>query len=374
MHLNKSYYWLAVMVLAAACNSTQKEEVLGTGEYLITVKVENPVTDAVALLSQMKGQGQEVLDTATWNAQDSTFVFRDSAGLDDFAVIQIGTVQQLLVYLEPGRMSIAADGNQPSATHTILSGGKHNLYLQALNRYQEQYKLRMDEFQQEYVITQPQIGDEEMRILQGKFEALQKEETEKLKSLIRSMDSTVVAIYATGLFYNKDEVFSFMDSLSTRLSVQLPTHKYAQLFAEEIAKLRKFAIGQPAPEFSLTDMQGKPFALSKLRGNIVLIDFWASWCKPCRMENPNMVATYKKYRNKPFKIVGVSLDRAEASWREAIRADGLNWQHVWDQGGAVATNYAVSSIPATFLLDKDGKILAKNLRGDALEAKLKEVL
>lgn len=152
----------------------------------------------------------------------------------------------------------------------------------------------------------------------------------------------------------------------------------ARLQEEQQAQLEDLVpIGSPAPDFTQNSTDGKPISLSSLRGKVVLIDFWASWCRPCRMENPNVVKLYGKYRPKGFEILGVSLDRSKEAWMDAIRQDGLNWKHVSDLAfwnNAVAQQYGVSAIPYTVLVDRDGKVLAKNLRGPALEAKLAEVL
>jgi len=134
--------------------------------------------------------------------------------------------------------------------------------------------------------------------------------------------------------------------------------------------------GKVAPDFTLNDTKGKPVTLSSLRGKIVLLDFWASWCGPCRRENPNVKKLYSKYKSKGFEVIGVSLDRKRAPWLAAIQKDELPWIHVSDVKGwkcAPAQLYKVRSIPATFLLDKEGRIIAKGLRGPMLEQKLKEI-
>jgi peroxiredoxin len=136
-------------------------------------------------------------------------------------------------------------------------------------------------------------------------------------------------------------------------------------------------IGAMAPDLAFENPDGKIYKLSDLRGKVVLLDFWAAWCRPCRQENPNVVRTYQKYHEKGFEVYSVSLDRDKASWVKAIEADGLVWPyHVSDLGfwnSKAAKIYGVSSIPATFLIDKDGRIVAKNLRGAALENALKEL-
>jgi peroxiredoxin len=151
-----------------------------------------------------------------------------------------------------------------------------------------------------------------------------------------------------------------------------------RLQEEEMKRLSNLLpIGSEAPDFQQATPEGGSFGLSQLRGKYVLIDFWASWCRPCRIENPNVKRIYERFHNKGFEILGVSLDRDHASWVKAIQDDGLPWKHVSDLGfwnNAVAQEYGVSSIPYTVLVDREGKILEKGLRSEQLEAKLAEVL
>lgn len=136
-------------------------------------------------------------------------------------------------------------------------------------------------------------------------------------------------------------------------------------------------LGEPAPDFTQNDPNGKPISLSSYKGKYVLLDFWASWCKPCRMENPNVVKAYNQYKNKKFDILGVSLDQSKEAWIAAIAQDKLTWQHVSDLqywSNVVAKTYEVGSVPANFLIDPNGIIIGQNLRGKKLENKLKSVL
>jgi peroxiredoxin len=135
--------------------------------------------------------------------------------------------------------------------------------------------------------------------------------------------------------------------------------------------------GQTAPTIMLPDMEGKPLSLDSLRGSVVLLDFWASWCGPCRANNPNLVTLYEKFHGKGFEILGVSIDKSKADWKKAIEKDGLSWLQVLDPGGWNAQStevYGVDAIPASFLIDKKGVIRGVNLEGRELEATIRKLL
>jgi peroxiredoxin len=166
-------------------------------------------------------------------------------------------------------------------------------------------------------------------------------------------------------------------AIANRFLKEFPNEKERNAaLAERVKQMAMFAVGAPAPEIELMTPEGTMLKLSDLKGKVVMIDFWASWCRPCRAENPNVVRAYAKYKSAGFEIYGVSLDDKKPNWLDAIAKDGLTWKHVSDLAGwksAGAKTYNVQSIPATFLIDKEGKILARNLRGAALDAKLSQI-
>ena len=149
-----------------------------------------------------------------------------------------------------------------------------------------------------------------------------------------------------------------------------------QAIAGRIDILKKVQVGQPAPDFTMNDSLGNAVALSSLKGKVLLVDFWASWCSPCRGENPNVVKAFNMYKGKGFDVLGVSFDTDRAKWIQATKDDGLAWTHVSDLAGwknAAGKIYGINSIPANVLLDKDQVIIARNLRGEDLLAKLAEI-
>lgn len=189
------------------------------------------------------------------------------------------------------------------------------------------------------------------------------------------------ASYATpslllGLSYEMeaDEIESMINGLDTAIAA-LPDIKNLK---DHVILMKAVAVGNKAPDFTMNDINEKPVSLySKLGPKLLLVDFWASWCNPCRQENPNVVKAYNEYHKKGFDILGVSLDQSKDNWLKAIADDKLSWTHVSDLqywNNAAAKLYAVNAIPANFLLDDKGTIIGKNLRGEELANKIKEIL
>ena len=194
-----------------------------------------------------------------------------------------------------------------------------------------------------------------------------------IKSNPSSFVSPLAAIRYSQLSDNIDNT----ERIYNLLSPVVKQSSMSNYLAQQIADGKRNAVGTIMPDFSQPDTTGKLVSLSSLRGKYVLIDFWASWCRPCRMENPNVAAAYHQYKNKNFTILSVSLDQEKENWLRAIHTDKLTWTHVSDLqywSNAVAQLYHIESIPQNLLIDPDGNIIAKNLRGEALKSKLKELL
>ncbi len=189
-------------------------------------------------------------------------------------------------------------------------------------------------------------------------------------------------IYAIGLAsrtMSPDELKPIIEESANKFQTHSGLASIKQMIsAQSSAKSSGYnLLNKEAPEITMPDINGKQVSLSSLRGKYVLVDFWASWCGPCRQENPNVVAAYNKFKNKNFTILGVSLDEDKAAWKKAIEKDNLTWTHISDLKqweSAVVSPYGIEGIPFNVLLDPQGKIIASALRGADLESKLAEVL
>lgn len=175
--------------------------------------------------------------------------------------------------------------------------------------------------------------------------------------------------------YNPD--YKEMRVLFNKLDKKVQKTNEGKIFDRYLKNLKNVSVGKKAPGITQFDVEGNPYSLQDLKGKYVLVDFWASWCPPCRAENPNLVATYAEFKDKNFEILGVSLDKNLENWKKAIKDDNLTWKHIsdlqhWNNGAA--TVYGIKAIPQNVLVDPNGIIIARNLHGEALKTKLRQIL
>lgn len=220
---------------------------------------------------------------------------------------------------------------------------------------------------------------EERESLMITYNSVQENLQKEIDKFIKNKPRSATAAFILNATYQFNEDPIMLEDRFNRLDAVVRNSAAGKQLLEFIAESKIGAVGTLSMDFSQPDTTGTPVALSSFRGKYVLIDFWASWCGPCRQENPNVVENFEKFRNKNFTVLGVSLDRPgqKDKWLEAIYKDGLAWTHVSDLqfwNNAAAQLYHVKGIPQNFLVDPQGKIVAKDLRGPALEAKLCELL
>jgi peroxiredoxin len=177
--------------------------------------------------------------------------------------------------------------------------------------------------------------------------------------------------------WDSEKDTALMDQMVSIFQKKYPNYNLTRQLVNKVNATKRIALGAVAPGFASTDTAGKKIALNTYRGKYTLVEFWASWCAPCREESPTLVRLYNQYKGKGFEILGVSIDKDTTQWKNAISKDGYTWGNVCDRngyGGPTAALYTVTAVPNSFLLDKNGRIIAKNLRGKELEDKLAELM
>ena len=285
-----------------------------------------------------------------------------------FYFVGLPNGKSILVVLKPngsGQMEIDA----ATGIITKVTGSEENMLLKSCQDLFVDYEKKH---------KQLETTDKPALQKQSEKQLIEAERLQAVQNLLLKNTNN----YASAALIEYLSVDDFMlvhDSVLTALIKKYPESGIVKAKYQEVEKSKKLAIGYPAPEITLQDTAGNLFSLSSLKGKVVLIDFWASWCRPCRVENPNKVRLYQAYSKDGFDILSVSLDNNRENWLRAIQADGLTWHHVSDLKYWQSAAWAIyggpnMGIPYTVLVDRNGNIIAKGLRGDALENKIKEAL
>lgn len=364
---------LSVSILLFACSGTSKG---GSDSSILSGTVSGLASKQLYMIDLLKPKAGPV-DTA-YVDENGRFSFDYQPTQKGFFRITLSQSFALILPLEAGEeIKVLGDINQ--LQDLTVSGSKDAERMNDFNKYLKEHVAKGQQLEQEfqkYSIVKNR--DSLITAFRNRYATMEAEKVKKMKSLIDddpSLFSNLAVIEQ--MPSDQPEDAAYYTKVDEALADKYGTSPYYTNFHAQVLKITRFAVGSEVPEIDLPSPEGGNIALSSLRGQVVLIDFWASWCKPCRMENPNVVSAYNKYKDKGFTVFGVSLDRNQEAWVNAIAQDNLTWTHVSDLkfwSSQAARDYGVSGIPFAVLIDKEGKVIGKNLRGAALHKKLEEVL
>jgi len=375
-------FFIGLTCLLAACNFSNKNRFTVTGN-ISQMPVQEVILEEIQVNDVIT-----VIDSVKTN-ENGSFELSGSAPESGLYRLRFEQNKFILLAIDKGDVKVTADWQKLENWQVSGSSASESLrsFLMAIREH-------LRDFNTMNVLIDTEMArgnDSLLRKAKVDFAAMRENFTLYVEHYADTSKFIPVAVFAAKMLNSgREKVFlaAFDQSLERRFPNSKMTKDFIAFNTQRETMQAKLPIppdatappeiGKPAPEISLQDRNGKNISLSSFRGKYVLVDFWASWCPPCRMENPNVVATYSKYKDKNFTIFSVSLDNNKDKWQEAIEKDGLSWPtHVSDLKGwesGVVKAYMIESIPANFLVDPSGKIIASDLRGDQLPLKLDEVL
>ena len=363
----------SLALLGIACNQLKDNEFVIIGDAL---GVENGKKVFVEIQTET---GTLAKDTTI--VTDGKFELKGFTEGIDLGFIRIENEQiNLPIILEEGKIKVTIV--KDSLHKSTLGGTNNNDKFQKFNTESRAISEKVAKFEKDNssVMQKAQMSNDTVTInkLMKDYKKFQDEMNEYSKKFIKENNDAYLSVlllenFLMRQYFTPEEVKLYFEKLDKEL---LET-KSAKNIKKVLDSMSDISIGKPAPNFTAPSPDGKTISLKESLGKVTIIDFWASWCGPCRAENPNVVAMYNELHDKGLNIIGVSLDKDGTKWKEAIAKDKLTWTHVsnlkfWDE--PIAKQYNVQSIPATFIVDAKGNIVAKDLRGDALKAKVKEIL
>lgn len=333
----------------------------------------------VYLEKQDEVKGIKAVDSV--KISKGTFTIKGNATEPAVNFIQIkGLEGKIAFILDQGNINFTI--YKDSIAKSKIGGTPDNEALQNFNVYSQKVQKKMENFQavnmEKMRTAQANNDSATIQKLMDEFELLQKELIDYTTAFPEKNPNSFLSVLLLDNMFNQPEVdFNKIKAVYGNLNTKLKQTKPGLLIKEKIDNYTDLSEGSVAPDFSGPTPDGKTLSLKQAMGKITIIDFWASWCGPCRKENPSVVALYNEFHSKGLNIIGVSLDKEDGKWKDAIAKDGLTWSHVsnlqfWND--PIAVKYNIKSIPATFIIDEKGVIVAKNLRGEELRAKIASLL
>lgn len=375
----KRAFCFMLFALCFSCDSSGKEEPENDSSWSVTVhgKVGYPQAGGQITIQEMKEGSTGWQDTIQLKS-DYSFAKKVKLTEPGYYRLNFYGKQMLNLILHKDDVEVNVDGNSQQGFFEV----KGSSDMEIIQQVQEiKGSLNNDpavvDLNDEFTVAAQQKNESKMRELQAKYQDVMKKYDDQIAELmVKESPSLAVINLLQSNTLDKDRYYSTYEKIAAKLKKEWPDYSQAADFVSFVEKMKLTAVGQPAPEIALPNPEGNVVTLSSMKGQYVLLDFWAKWCGPCRQENPNVVRAYQKYKDKGFTVFGVSLDRSRADWLQAIKEDNLTWTHVSDlkywQSEAAKT-YNITGIPFSLLLNPDGVIIAKNLRGAALDQKLEEI-
>ena len=356
--MRKLIYTLAAMMMLPALGMAQEQG------FKITAQTSGMPDGKMYLIHSRGGDTLAVADMVGGN-----FVFTGKVDVPDVAYIMTADLRgQIPMMLENAEYTVVAN----EKFVRVEGGAMQSLYneFDGINAALVQERMKLEKQIQAAMNEQNQA---KAQAIDQQYQAAVKKAQEQEMKMLQENSNTFVAAYVISQSMNQVPL-DFLKQRYDMLGNDAKMSSFGQAIAQQIARLDALTPGHVAPNFMAMTLEGDTLNMHNVKGKVKLIDFWASWCGPCRAENPNVLKMYLKYQPKGLEIIGVSLDDDEAAWKKAMAEDGLKWKHVIDAGKQIAQAYNVRSIPYTMLLDENNNIIAVGLRGAQLQKKIAELL